>query len=159
MKRIFVGLLLVGLIGTAVLAEQSSGTVQITWRVLPVVAFFYLDEQGSSQLMLFELRVPLFAAADLERGYIDIEPDLPAVIGSNTNWVGLIAIATQTDLGRAQVLVGEDFVGVVTQGRAFVWGVRGLTDIPLVIRVFPPEEPPEGVDTISFLISLLVIDR
>jgi len=159
MKRIFVGLLLASLIVTSALAGQSSGTVQVTWRVLPVAVFFYPDENGSSQLMQFELEVPLFSPADLERGYIDIEPDLPAVIASNTDWAALIAIVAETDLGRAQVLVGKDFVSIVTWGRAFAKGIRGLTDIPLVIRVFPPDDPLEGVETLSFLISLVVAVR
>jgi len=101
MVKVGVGIaLLLIIFSSLAFSASDSATTTVSWSVLPFATLSIAGEEGSGDAVVSTFALPQPSAADLNRGYIEVERALTLIAVSNTNW-RLTVRSDDPDLGRS----------------------------------------------------------
>lgn len=101
MVKVGVGIaLLLIIFSSLAFSASDSATTTVSWSVLPFATLSIAGEEGSGDAVVSTFALPQPSAADLKRGYIEVERALTLVAVSNTGWQ-LIVRTDDPNLGQS----------------------------------------------------------
>jgi hypothetical protein len=167
LKRVGVSLILLFMVSSSLaLGAGDSEITTINWTVLPFATLSIAGE-GEGEAISTTVALPQPTAADLERGYVELERALTLIAVSNTNW-RLTVRSPNSNLGRSydgayvkplsdfQLRArGGEYCSITNEDRLLTSGTQGRYELEIDYRILfhPGYRPGDYRVTLIYTIT------